>query len=147
MSLDKKLENIRQKPEHIRKRYVWASVILCMFFVLMIWFFSIKTNFSSTNEESTSSFTQIQEQFDESGEPLPQMPSIEDFVTTQEQNFPEESQEEITDTDIQQNVETGPNQKDVPTHENEPLTMPAETLADTNVPEEPSAKEVPTDQE
>ena len=147
MSLDKKLESIRQKPEHIRKRYVWASVILCMLFVLMIWFFSIKTNFSSTNEESSSSFTQIQEQFDESGESLPQMPSIEDFVTTQEQNFPEESQEEITDTSIQQDTIIDPGEEKTSIRRNDNLNAPTETLVDTNTPEESPTKETPTDQE
>ncbi|HCP08367.1 MAG TPA: hypothetical protein DIT25_01040 [Candidatus Moranbacteria bacterium] len=43
MNLLDHIENIRQKPEHIRMRYVWAFVAISMAFVFIIWFFSIKT--------------------------------------------------------------------------------------------------------
>ncbi len=114
MSLDKKLDEIRRKPEYIRKRYVWISVILCMIFVLIIWFFSLKTNFSNTNNENTQPFTDIQEQFNETEGVLPQMPSIEDFVTAEGQISPEntskttsqEQQPQISDTNTTEDVNT-----------------------------------------
>lgn len=37
-----KIEDIRKKPEHIRLYFVWVCVIVCMFFILMLWFFSKK---------------------------------------------------------------------------------------------------------
>jgi len=43
MNLTEKIENIRQKPEHIRLRYVWFLVVLCMTFILIIWIFSLKS--------------------------------------------------------------------------------------------------------
>jgi hypothetical protein len=43
MNLAKKIEEIRQKPEHIRLRYVWFLVVLCMTFVFIIWIFSLKS--------------------------------------------------------------------------------------------------------
>lgn len=94
MSLDKKIDQIRKKPEHVRKRYVLASVIFCMIFVLMIWYFSIKTNFSNTGNEQIQVFDELQEQFNETGEPLQEMPSIEDFVT-EEDPFTAENTPEI----------------------------------------------------
>ncbi|EKE15645.1 MAG: hypothetical protein ACD_11C00116G0032 [uncultured bacterium] len=42
MGIQNKLEEIRKKPTHIRERYVWVSVALCMTFVITIWFFSAK---------------------------------------------------------------------------------------------------------
>ena len=42
MGLYKKIEGIRQKPEHIRMRFVWAMVTISMLLVIMIWFFSLK---------------------------------------------------------------------------------------------------------
>ena len=44
MDIYKKIEKIRQKPEKERLRYVWGAVAICMFFLIFIWFFSIKTS-------------------------------------------------------------------------------------------------------
>jgi len=38
-----KLEEIKSKPEHIRIRYVWFSVIVSMVFIVIIWFFSMQS--------------------------------------------------------------------------------------------------------
>lgn len=43
MNLSSKIEEIRQKPEHVRLRYVWFLVVLCMTFVFIIWIFSLKS--------------------------------------------------------------------------------------------------------
>ena len=48
MGLYEKVEEIRSKPEHIRIRYVWAMVAIVMFFVLIIWFFSLKSEQSAS---------------------------------------------------------------------------------------------------
>lgn len=39
-----RIEKIRKKPEHIRRSYVFFSVAICMFFILLIWFFSFSDN-------------------------------------------------------------------------------------------------------
>lgn len=41
MDLQRKLEKIRQKPEHIKRRYTYIAVIISMFFILLLWFFSL----------------------------------------------------------------------------------------------------------
>ena len=41
MSIYDKIEQIRQKPEHIRVRYVWICVAISMVFVLGIWVLSL----------------------------------------------------------------------------------------------------------
>jgi len=43
MNLAEKIEAIRQKPEHIRLRYVWFLVVLSMTFIFIIWIFSLKS--------------------------------------------------------------------------------------------------------
>jgi hypothetical protein len=50
MGLYEKIEEIREKPEHIRMRYVWAMVAISMIFVILIWIFSLVGN---RNPEST----------------------------------------------------------------------------------------------
>lgn len=52
MSISEKIEEIRQKPEHIRLRYVWIGVTVSMIFILFIWFFSLKNSFQSIPEEN-----------------------------------------------------------------------------------------------
>jgi hypothetical protein len=42
MNIYNKLEEIREKPEHIRMRYVWLCVVVSMLFVLAIWVFSFQ---------------------------------------------------------------------------------------------------------
>lgn len=44
MGLYEKVEEIRNKPEHIRMRYVWAMVAFSMLCVLAIWFFSLQSD-------------------------------------------------------------------------------------------------------
>ncbi|EKE21961.1 MAG: hypothetical protein ACD_7C00086G0013 [uncultured bacterium] len=55
MSLMDKIEEIRQKPEHEKIRYVWGMVAICMFFVIFIWIFSFKSMFRGN--ESVNSGT------------------------------------------------------------------------------------------
>jgi len=52
MNINKKIEEIRQKPEHERLRYVWGSVAVCMFFVLVIWLLSVRISLQKTAAQS-----------------------------------------------------------------------------------------------
>jgi Tfp pilus assembly protein PilN len=42
LDINKKIEEIRRKPEHERMRYVWGSVAVCMVFVFLVWILSVK---------------------------------------------------------------------------------------------------------
>lgn len=59
MNLSEKIDEIRHKPEHIRIRYVWGMVVISMFFIVIIWVFSLKENLqqfkSSDNQKSPAS--------------------------------------------------------------------------------------------
>jgi len=52
MDFESKIEEIRQKPEHIRLRYVWALVTFSMIFVLLIWFFSLKADRDNSRKKT-----------------------------------------------------------------------------------------------
>lgn len=79
----KKIEAIRQEPEHIRLRYVWGSVFATMILVLAIWFFSISImlnkNNSSTNTEN-SSLGDLKQQLQSINQSHPQTPSLGDYA-------------------------------------------------------------------
>lgn len=65
MSLDiaKKIEEIRKQPQHIRIKYAWMSVAICMGFIFIIWVFSIITMFQGkdTGNSSSNSMSDLQE--------------------------------------------------------------------------------------
>lgn len=65
--IEKKVEDIRKQPEHIRVRYVWGAVAITMFFVIFIWLLSMKTNFTQLNNdpETQESIDELQKRIDE----------------------------------------------------------------------------------
>lgn len=52
MNFEKKIENIRSQPEHVRIRYVIGAVFVSMIFILIIWFAALKQSFYTIREES-----------------------------------------------------------------------------------------------
>jgi hypothetical protein len=44
--IGRKIEEIRQKPEHVRVWYAWVGVFFVMFFVVLIWIFTLQENLS-----------------------------------------------------------------------------------------------------
>lgn len=77
MSLSDKIEEIRKEPEHIRHRYVLVAVAVSMFFILIIWLFSLKESFNLSSDKNE--FKNLKEQFNESG-PQEELPSLEDLL-------------------------------------------------------------------
>lgn len=43
-ALEQKIQEIRRQPEHIRLRYMWGAIAVCMTFVVMIWLMSVRIN-------------------------------------------------------------------------------------------------------
>lgn len=62
MNLEEKIQSIRKKPEHIRLRYIWFSVSICMFLVITLWIISLKAGkVSQKNDLNTTSPTSLEE--------------------------------------------------------------------------------------
>lgn len=81
MNISDKIEEIRKKPEHIRMRYVWAGVLIAMFLIIIIWFFSLQETFkNSAPKPDTESF---QNQWEKTKE---NMPSIGEFIQNTDQS-------------------------------------------------------------
>lgn len=49
MDIFQKIEQIREKPEHVRRRYVWFFVTVFMVLVIGVWAISLRSNFGSSN--------------------------------------------------------------------------------------------------
>lgn len=49
--IEKKILNIRQQPEAVRMRYLLLCLGVTMFFVVIIWIFSLKESISSISRE------------------------------------------------------------------------------------------------
>jgi hypothetical protein len=72
-SIIKKIEEIKKKPEHIRKRYAVVCTAIAMFFVLIVWVVSIKVQNSASDKAILN-----QEQLDVLDELGQQKKSLED---------------------------------------------------------------------
>ena len=62
--LEKQIVLIRKKPEHVRLRYMWGSLVISMLFIVCIWLLSVRINLlKARSDNSTSeSINQIQNQ-------------------------------------------------------------------------------------
>jgi hypothetical protein len=67
-----KVESIREKPEHIRMRYAIGLALLCMVFVFIIWFLTIKQSFSGVSPETKSRVNEVTGTLREAGTGLNQ---------------------------------------------------------------------------
>lgn len=78
MNISKKIAAIRRQPEHIRIRYVWGCVALSMLLIMIIWFFSIASLFSSDSSQvGEDSVANLKNQLQNINQ---QAPSLEDFT-------------------------------------------------------------------
>lgn len=88
-NLGDKIEDIRQKPENIRMRFVYIAVGVSMLFVMGIFLLNVKVNFSAINQKDTSStdpFTILRGQVEDSIEKS-DAPTLDDLRgTTNELN-------------------------------------------------------------
>jgi len=50
MDVFEKIEQIRKKPEHIRRRYALVCVVISMVFVFVIWMMSLKSSFNDSEK-------------------------------------------------------------------------------------------------
>lgn len=97
MNISDKIDEIRQKPEHIRLRYVMAMVAISMIFIIAIWIFSLKDSFQAAKSDSPN----IESQFQGATESLP---SIKDLMDKSSQSINEgikASQNNNTDSNNQ----------------------------------------------
>ena len=65
MGIYEKIEEIRQKPEHIRMRYVWFWVVVSMAFVVAIWVFSLKNSYQKTEAPMELGTDELFQQYNE----------------------------------------------------------------------------------
>lgn len=52
--LRRKIEEIRQQPEHVRVWYAWVGVAIVMFFVVVIWIFTLQESFRKAIPETAA---------------------------------------------------------------------------------------------
>ena len=76
MNINRKLDEIRQQPEHIRIRYVWIMVTISMFLVILIWIFSFKSAINSTSSDKAI-LPDLKSAYESQKQELP---SIQNFI-------------------------------------------------------------------
>lgn len=76
MNINKKIEEIRMQPEHIRMRWVWGAVGISMFFIFIVWLFSLQALFAQNNELEQTDNSQLNEMFSKVKETAPSLKDI-----------------------------------------------------------------------
>lgn len=99
MSLFDKIDKIRQKPEHIRLRYVWICVAISMVLVMFIWLLSLKNRNYQVQDSGevvgqASIFDELKKQKESLGQYQQEMSDIKSNV-----------QQELKDAQEQQTVQ------------------------------------------
>lgn len=79
MNLQQKLEEIRQKPESVRIRYVWGSVAVSMLIIIIIWIFSLEESFKKINADEFQKMPDLKQNFEEIKSIKDSLPSIKDI--------------------------------------------------------------------
>jgi len=102
MDINRKIEEIRQKPEHIRLRYIWGLVAISMLFVITIWVLSVKESAKSLNSSANNNLPDIGQSLQEIDSIRNSAPSIDELseniqnsANTIEESLPD--QENATD--------------------------------------------------
>jgi hypothetical protein len=80
MDLNKKIEEIRQQPEHIRLRYVWALVAASMFVVVLIWVFSLGESFKKIQPIDAQNLPDLKQNLEDIRSLKDTAPSIGDII-------------------------------------------------------------------
>ncbi len=56
-TLEKKIHDIRQQPEHVRLRYMWGALAVSMILIIIIWIMSIRINIAALRNNDRSQAT------------------------------------------------------------------------------------------
>lgn len=138
MGISEKIEEIRKKPEHIRLRYVWGLVAVSMFFVIIIWIFSLKDSFRETKAQNNS-FSGIKNGLEEESANQ-QLPSLEEVLKQSGKEL-EKLEEARQMTTPENQLETEPASQDETIKENDSIqaegAVQGETIIKKSLPIEP----------
>ncbi|MFA5777250.1 MAG: hypothetical protein WC906_02320 [Parcubacteria group bacterium] len=115
MDINKKIEEIRQKPERIRLQYVWSLVSISMFFIIIIWIFSLGESIKKIPTTDTSALPDIKQNLDEMQSLKDTAPSIDEMAGDAQPSELQNSTsgQNLTNEVIQptQNIPVPPNEK------------------------------------
>lgn len=123
MDLNNKIEEIRQKPEHIRLRYVWGGVAISMFFIVIIWVFSLNESMNKVKPTENSSLPDIKQSLEEIQSTKDSIPSISDMTKDSSASELQNSvnEENLKNEGIQPTQNTIPENMQIPNPPSEKL--------------------------
>lgn len=57
--LERKLEEIRQEPEHVRLRYVWGAVAVIMILLFLFWVMMLRDGFRNSTQADSKAIKDV----------------------------------------------------------------------------------------
>ena len=106
--LMRKIEEIRELPEHIRLRYVIGLVAICMLFIIGIWVLTVREGFLGAVSEVNTGSEQAKEGISNIRESLPSTDSLR-TLKEQSEGLKVDANPESTDQFINQELERSNN--------------------------------------
>ncbi len=82
--LIQKIEHIRSLPEHIRLRYAFGAVAICMVFVIGVWLLTLKQGFHRISPEVSKGKEQAEETISNIPDTLPVTDSLRSLKESSE---------------------------------------------------------------
>lgn len=93
--IERKIDRIRQEPEHVRIRYVWGAVLVVMVLVFSLWIVTLRDSFRSTDTSDTetlkSAVPSSLKGLEEDGQSIKRM--IDDAKSLSEEGMTESAQD------------------------------------------------------
>jgi len=98
MDILKKIEQIREKPEHIRRRYVFVCVFASMIIIGGIWLITLKSSYSNSgNAIDSEDYSQIMNDIKENVPTENEIYNNESEMISSEEDDTIETEESVED--------------------------------------------------
>lgn len=89
MNINDKIEEIRNKPEHIKIRYVWGSVAISMIIIIIIWIFSWQAA-PQEKKAADDNFGKLKNNFEELNKSADDVKNLAPSLKSALENIPQE---------------------------------------------------------
>lgn len=94
MSIQEKIDTIRNKPEHIRLRWAWGLTFFFTFCVILLWTFSLKINSAKKDAGLTPERQNFLNEFETQKKSLEDATKNLKDITNQTRNIPDGAETE-----------------------------------------------------
>jgi len=124
MNISNKIEEIRQKPEHIRIRYVWGLVAISMVVVIIIWVFSLEDSFKKVDSGNGQTLPDFKKSLEELNNMNPSIQEINENPSGNESSVSQPPEEQSQTKEKPEDVKGESSINELNTNDTKEITNP-----------------------